>query len=86
MPETPRPRAPARQSNEAISRLGFHLSGMAPGPLREDQDQDDDGNCQHLRGDRPAELESPFGDWLVEEVADGRAKRSRQMAASGYDS
>src|SRR6185503_6786251 len=69
-----------REEKVANRRSGFAilLPGMLSSALRQNQNQHDNDDEQHRRGQWPAPFQPAFRDRLVEEIADCRAQRTSE--------
>ena len=61
-----------------LSRRRFGSARMLARPLRQQENARDDKYGDDGRGDRPAKRQAAIADRLVEEIADGCAKRPGQ--------
>ena len=49
---------------------------MSSWSLGDDKDEKYDDRREYRGGDRPAQIEPAFCDWLVQKIADSRTKRT----------
>ncbi len=68
-------RRPGFGARSGVPRGPSGMTGMLPCLLRQHQDADNDKGRNDRRGRRPAQGKPAVADWLVEEIADRRAKR-----------
>jgi hypothetical protein len=64
-----------QECREGHSRAGFSALRVLARPLRQQQEENEDCDCQYCRRDWTAQFEPTFRDRLVEEVTDGRSER-----------
>ena len=69
---------PAAAYCRASLTLLNEFAGMASCALRKQQDAADDEHGEDDRSDRPTECKSTVVVWLIEKIADRRAKRPCQ--------